>query len=322
MHVRRFISGGANQGVSQIVVDRATNRPLSTQWDHTLLGTFRSVWDDDKMLITTPGKGNEPEKTTTVTLEGMAFENDQMFFAFRQLPLAVGYRVTVPLRISFTGGNAIGLELEVTKKEQIDTPAGSYDCFRLESNIRQTFWIADVPERYVVRFEAEGIVADLTAIGDGSATTVRNDALGFSVTVPERWFHYDGTAMNEKDVASLALVPPEMGFASVDVQASARLKQTERESPSAWADSKIERAQALFKGLTVVPDSRSETRQDGAPAVTFQTEQELAGRPYKAATILAIKGEKAVELSVWAPKDTFPALSGAFVSIRESLSVD
>jgi hypothetical protein len=322
MRVRRFISGGANQGVSQIVVDRATNRPLSTQWDHTLLGTSRSVWEDDKILITTPGKGDEPETTTTVTLDGMAFENDQMFFAFRQLPLAVGYKVTVPLRIGFSGGNALGLELEVTKKERIDAPVGSYDCFRLESNIGQTFWIADVPERYVVRFEANGVVADLTAIGDGSATKVRNDALGFSVTVPERWFHYDATALSEKDAASLALVSPEMGFAAVEVESSSRLKQAERESPSAWADSKIERAKTFFKGLTVVPDSRSETRQDGAPAVTFQTEQELAGRPYKVAAIVAIKGEKAVELSVWSPKDTFPALSEAFVSIRESLTVD
>jgi hypothetical protein len=38
MDVRRHITGGMNAGVSRVVVDQKTNQPITTEWDHTLLG--------------------------------------------------------------------------------------------------------------------------------------------------------------------------------------------------------------------------------------------------------------------------------------------
>jgi hypothetical protein len=34
INVRRHITGGMNSGVSQVVVEQKTNRPITTEWDH------------------------------------------------------------------------------------------------------------------------------------------------------------------------------------------------------------------------------------------------------------------------------------------------
>ena len=50
-------------------------------------------------------------------------------------------------------GNLIPLELDVKEKEEITTAVGTFDCWKLELNIGQTFWISDDANRYLVRFE-------------------------------------------------------------------------------------------------------------------------------------------------------------------------
>jgi hypothetical protein len=152
MDVRRYIAGGENAGVSRVVIDQKTNQPVTTEWDHALLGRTTAKWSSDKVVITKTTKDGK-EETKTVEFDSPHYSNDQWMFGFRQLPMKVGYKTEVPVRVSFTGGNAIGIEVEATKKEQVKTPVGTFDCFKVETNIGQTFWISDTPERYMAKFE-------------------------------------------------------------------------------------------------------------------------------------------------------------------------
>ena len=102
-------------------------------------------------------------------------------FGVRQLTMKVGYKTEVPVRVSFTGGNAIGIKVEVTKKEQVETPVGKNDCFKVETNIGQTFWISDTSERYMAKFEGGGVETLLTSIDHDKPVNLWNEKLKVAV---------------------------------------------------------------------------------------------------------------------------------------------
>ena len=264
MLVRRFITGGLNQGVSRVVVDRETMRPRRTEWDHTILGAANAVWDNQKVVIT-KGKGSD-QSETSVDLDGLAYSNDQTFYSLRMLPLEVDYKTTIPLRVAFTGGNPVGFEVSVSKKEQIETPAGTFDCFRLETNIAQTFWVADNPERYLVRFDAGGVVAELSSIEHDGDQRLENTELFFSITLPDGWFSYAGSSSNDATSAGFHLVSPDMGFATLQVRKKSLLDAEERQSARAWAEAKIQSLKDRVKSVEVVADV-TDAPEEGAEAV-------------------------------------------------------
>jgi hypothetical protein len=321
MIVRRFVASGQNEGVSHVLVDKSSNRPLRTDWKHTVLGNSGAVWHNDKLDITTKDKDGNSE-TKTVEFEGTAYSNDQWFYGMRQLPLKVGYKVTLPLRIAFTGGNPIGLEVTVPKKETIETPVGEFECFRLDTNIAQTFWIADVPQRYVVRFDGGGVTATLSSIVVGeSFQQIENKKLGLTVQVPKGWFYYDPGTDNDETGARFRLVSPEMATVSVQVRDKELLDRFKRESLDAWANSRIQSAKKQVKEFQVREGSMQGTRLAGRPAKTFIVDYERSGNELVGMATLAMDDSVVIDVGVTAVKDAFDANRETFDTVRDSVKV-
>jgi hypothetical protein len=321
MSVRRFLGAGQNEGVSSVTVDQSTNRPRKTSWEHTILGTADAAWHDDKIVISTKGKDGKREQKK-VAFDDVAYANDQWFYGFRQLPLAVGYQVTIPIRVAFTGGNAIGLEIDVSKKETIDTPVGQFDCFRLDTNIQQTFWIADVPERYIVQFSGGGVEATLSSIGKpDSPSKVINDKLGLSLTVPDGWHFYELAADNDDNDGVYQFVAPQMASAQLKIRNKSQLDPDDQDSVDAWADSRIERGKRIFKTYEVRPDSRKDARFAGSDAKTFVADCQIQGAFYTREVTLAATESKAIAIDMVAKKSEFEIYGSQFDALRKSISV-
>ena len=294
MGVRRYIAGGMNSGVSSVVIDQKTNRPITTSWDHTLLGKASAKWSDDKVVITKTAKDGKQD-AKTIEFDSPYYSNDQWMFGFRQLTMKVGYKSEVPVRVSFTGGNAIGIKVEVTKTEEVETPVGKFDCFKVETNIGQTFWISDTPERYMAKFEGGGVEALLTSIDHGKPVKLRNEKLKLAVTVPAGWFHYPTGASNEESSGGFRLISPDSFLAaSVKVRKKSLLSSEERDSTDAWADSLIKTAQDAHKKTTVRDGSRQETSLAGEKAVELTLDYKASGRDRTTAGALAFKGDLAI----------------------------
>ena len=322
MGVRRYIAGGMNSGVSTVIIDQKTNRPIETLWDHTLLGRSTAKWSDSKVVITKTTRDGKLE-TTTVEFDSPFYSNDQWMFGFRQLPLKMGYKTEVPVRVSFTGGNAIGIEVEVTKKEKITTPVGTFDCFKVETNIGQTFWISDTPERYMAKFEGGGVEALLTSIDHDKPVKLWNEKLKVAATVPAGWFHYASSSANDEASGEFRLIAPDKFLAaSVKVRKKTLLSSDERESPDAWADSLIQTSKDAFKNSNVRKDSRKAVQFAGADGVTLAIDYKATGRNRTSAAALAFKGELAIEVEVSCEADVYNKSVNTFDEIRKSVTVD
>ena len=83
----------------------------------------------------------------------------------RRLSLQVGYKATVPVFASLGARTDLHIALEVIGKETVEVPAGKFDCYKVHLNmVNQDFWFSDDMHRYLVKFEAGPITAELMSI--------------------------------------------------------------------------------------------------------------------------------------------------------------
>jgi len=108
---------------------------------------------------------------------GPAIDTEQTVFLLRRLPLAPGYKTTLPVTM-YPGLPPRQLELAVTAIEPVEAPAGKYNCYKVSfASLGQTFWIAVEGNRPLVKFQAADVEADLVKVW-GSENPI-NSALAF-----------------------------------------------------------------------------------------------------------------------------------------------
>ncbi len=322
MDVRRYIVGGINSGVSRVIIDQENNLPLTTHWDHTLLGQADGKWTPEEIIITTPGKDGD-EATKTIELDAPGYCNDQWMFGFRQLPMEIGKTVTLPVRVSFTGGNLVEMEMTIAAKEEVETPVGTFDCFRLDTNIQQTFWITDTPERYIARFDAGGVVAKLTSIGTEESLQLTNEQLNFSVSRPGGWFHFVPKSDNDTTSGGFHLVAPSAHVAtSVQVRKKSLLDAQERESPDARIGGIVQSIKDRHKGATVRDNSRTTVPVAGEDGIIVVLDYSSAGTDLTVSRTVSFHGDRVIEVTSLGQTAHFERHMKDFEAIRESLTVE
>lgn len=321
MSLRRHISGGLNGGISSAIVDQKTNSPIFTNWDHTLLGSASAQWSAKEIVITKQGEDGKPE-TKKIKLDSPAYANDQFMFNMRQLPLKVGYKATIPIRVAFTGGNAFGMEITVSKKEKIETPVGEFDCFRLDTNIAQTFWIADAPQRYIARFDAGGVSAVLSEINTAEVEATANKELGVSFTKPAGWLSYAHNNDNPKATADYRLVSPDsLTWVDISVSTKDALKGDRSESIADWADAEIKKAKNVFGEISIRKGSRKQSKLAGKPAEELIMEYKTSGRPMAGKLIVSLHDNVGVAIVMAGDAKTIEKQWKHVEAIRESFKV-
>ncbi len=318
MYVRRMVNPTMNEGASAMVVDAATFKPIQTRFQHTLLGDSSAVWTEHELVIKSRDASGELQ-TKTVELTSDAFCNDQWFFGFRQLPLRIGYKATLPIRVAFTGGNEIGLEVRVEKKETIETPLGKFDSFRVDTNIGQVFWIADSPERQLVAFDGGGVLAKLSNLrADGAAEILKNEPHHFQVQLPHGWFSMPMPREQEGESDGFLMASTGMASSIVRVREQSTLDEAARSSAEAWMELRLKKAAGALKNFqsvgAIAPATIGNVSAYAATA-TFES------GPYtmKRTTTFAFIGEKALEVHHTTIADEFEAAATDFQAITSSI---
>ena len=187
MKTFRFITaGGDNRGISEVDADKQTFQPIRSSFRHTLIGTTDATYTKDQVSVIRPGSNGEPRSES---LNRVFYDNEQGVFVFRRLPLAEGYKASVPIYATF-GGGAIDIQVEVNGKETVTVPAGSFECYKVTLRpVNQVFWYTTDAHCYLVKFDAGGVTAELQRVGQnkpGETKPYRDDAFGFSLEVPSR----------------------------------------------------------------------------------------------------------------------------------------
>jgi len=306
------------QSFSRVEVDADSFKPIHSRWKHTLIGDADTVYTPGHAELKLKGK-NEVKK---IDLEGIVYDNEEAIQLMRRLPLATNYSTTLRFFASLGGGAIVPVKLDVIGIEKLEVPAGTYECFKVELNIHQTFWYSTEPHRYLVKFEAGGIIAELATVTRqkaGEPVSYQDPSLGFTLSAPPDWIFYRPEANDEKVKVGVMILDPEGTAAGeVNVAMTADLKPAQRKSPRDWAESEIPDGAKFLKDLQVRPESWRERPVGGHPGVSFIGDY-VEGQEKKIAyAVFSLGSAHATEFRLMLPAKDFEEFRAKFDAIVDS----
>lgn len=185
-----------NNGLSMIIVDEKTFRPLYSRADNPNIGHATGTWTDDSIEISRAGR----DGTTQAHFEGVVYDAEQQFWLFRQIPMSVGTTIKAHLLSALVGEKPVPVVVEVTGEEQVQVPAGQFDAYKLTANSGMTsIFINKTPERYLLKIASPNSSFQLKRISivtPGAWRRVASTTSSFSMSIPDEWF--DATKMGER----------------------------------------------------------------------------------------------------------------------------
>ncbi len=275
---RRYVAINGTQGVSGVIAEADTFRPVSSWFKHTLLGEINAVYTPTEVQIEGEGRGEDGAKT--VTLHEMRYDNEQAVQLIRRLPLEVGYKTELPLIVTFTG-KRLDVPLEVLEKQTVTVAAGEFECYKvdlvIEKILHQTMWFSADANRYMVKLNAEGIVGELVSVTHRETdkpNAFHDQKLGFSLSAPADWYIYE-FGDDEPDATKLHLIDAEASaFYVLNVQSLETAEIDPDQSLREFAEGKVADIKKRAMGYTIRPDSWDERSINGQTTLSLTADYE------------------------------------------------
>jgi hypothetical protein len=147
---------------------------------------------------TSSSRGSETQ-TKQFPLTRAAFDEEQIYYLLRCLPLQDGYKTTLPFVTQ--KGTIYDLKISVVGQERLGIPAGIFECFKIlieaENGNSLICYISTDSHRYIVRASASGLYEwELNSIGRverNRPTAFEDNNLGITLTIPPGWIASSST---------------------------------------------------------------------------------------------------------------------------------
>ncbi|NOY43474.1 MAG: tetratricopeptide repeat protein [Planctomycetes bacterium] len=314
---RGLVTLNGGNSYSEVFCDKQTFAPLASHWKQSMLGEASAKYAAGKASINIVGRDDPLLLDFTVP----GYDNEQAAQVFRRLPLKVGFHTKLTV-ITTLGGNAIPLELDVPKKETITTAAGQFECYRLELNIGQTFWISDDADRYLVHFEAGGIVVDLTRVEQrkqDESVELTDDQ--FALTLPGGWFSYEPKREDDGDDKRVVHLLDRRAIAMVELVVVAKdsLDEDEQVSPEAWIELALKKSAKRSKSFKVRDEGIGKVKLGEQEAATVVFDFEKGKKAMTGYNVALFGTQSAIALRFTVPSDQFEASRGEFDEVVRTL---
>lgn len=120
-----------------------------------IVATGRAVYSDGKVLIASRSSGQD-QPAATVKLPGLPyFDNEEIVFTLRALPLAEGWQATLNDVVSRSAGKT-QVRVTVSGQETVSVPQGTYECWVVAMPaLAQKAWIAVEAPHQLVQYANE-----------------------------------------------------------------------------------------------------------------------------------------------------------------------
>jgi len=313
-----FIHGSIS--TSAVDADAETFRPIASHWKVSQLGEVSATYKPGEVELQRVGVA----QPTVVKLGGSVFDNEEAMDAIRRFPLKNGFKSKLTV-MSTIGGMPIPIGIEITGIEAVETPAGKFDCFRLQMDVGQTFWFSTDAHRYLVKFEAGPVVAELVSItrrGPGEFVEFRDDGLGVSLTAPPDWLLYSPKNHSNRRSEEIKIVDTayDLSEGEVRIVPTETLPEESRKSPKDWAETDFRNTVVKsLKDVKIRPESWKDRTVSGHPGISYVADFKNAdGKPRVAFTLLALGSKTADHFYFTCAPKKFDALMAEFEGIIAS----
>lgn len=304
-----LVFGGAIS-FSTTEVEAGSMKPLHAEWNIRPMAQTATTYAGGRAEL--KAKGLEPR---TVELGGVVYDNEEAMQLMRRLPLAAGFKKTLNVFVAPQGGLVVPVQLEVTGTENIQVEAGAYPCHKVLLNVAgnsQTFWFSTDPTRTLVKFEAAGILAELSAVKRGGAdqpTPIHEPILDYGFTAPAGWLvRPDPRSEAVKHTSFILIDDAGTAIITLSVTRQQDFDPAQVASLRAYADHQVAMSKKYTPGFEVHADSWKETTVGGQPALSCVADHIKPPVKNLALSTFALVDGKAVCITAYVDAESLEAL--------------
>ena len=272
------------QQFTRVDAEPETFAPVYGRTKNTLLGDFQADYRPGKVELKSQAQGKTTSRS--IPIDRVAFDNEEALFLIRRMPLAEGYQGSFPIFPVTEGtGNLTECRIEVTGKEKVTVPAGTFDCYKVDLScysdttqiLKHHLAFSADPHHYLVRYDAGGAIMELLEVNRISpklTVTAEDKDLGLSLTAPAGWFILKRPNPDPYKSVFDLLTPELKAWAIFSVVA----RGPESTTPRKTAELDSEVLKKFFKDYTIRKDSWKDQTVSGLPAASFIADYQDKGK--------------------------------------------
>jgi|GEM_PF-2507698 len=184
---------GGEDSFTSCVFSVEDYRPIQGRNVFSNIGDFISTFQADGMVEFKDVSGKVQTKTVPLG-DGVSaiFENDQTIHLIRAIDFTLGEEVSMQIVTPLAHG-LFPFILNPVEYETVETPAGSFDCIKVETNINQTFYVSRDESRHMVKIEIGQAIVELAALEEWNTempTVVAASKIPVQIELPLGAFYY------------------------------------------------------------------------------------------------------------------------------------
>jgi hypothetical protein len=264
-----------------VEAERDSFAPVTGRTLNNDMGDYRAFYEPDEVTLTsTSNTGGRSART--MDLDQPVYDNEQVIYLLRRLPLAQGYRASFMI-FPVMGGSLAECRIEVVGTERVTVPAGTYDCYRMNLSVwagttkalEHQLWFSRDAHRYLVKYDSGHALMELAEVSKatGEPTAFNDPQLGIGFTVPAGWFVYRHPGEQQGKIIYQLLSPEPGHWSLLAVGAGTKARDFLRDmTVKEVAKGDIEVLKGFFKEYTVRKDSWKELEIGGLPATRFEAD--------------------------------------------------
>ncbi len=116
-----------------VFADEKTFAPIQGITSHSMLGRFIADYKDQKVELQSTSNTGKSIRTFDVTKR--VFDNEQVIYLIRRLPLAKDYQATFPI-FPVTSGQLVECQINVVARENVEAIGRQIDCWKVDLKVK------------------------------------------------------------------------------------------------------------------------------------------------------------------------------------------
>jgi hypothetical protein len=164
---------------------------LSARWYLDQFGDVTMAFEKGgKVLLTDSETGEEKDDydhSKSANARIPMFENEQAIQIMRTLNQEVGTKQKTMIYVAHNNGMQISFDVEVTEHVDVTVPAGTFPCAKIETSIKQSFYISRGEDRKIIRMDMGAAKIDLISSEDwdiDGSQKLRSREFGATIVLP------------------------------------------------------------------------------------------------------------------------------------------
>ncbi len=279
------VSEGSISQYTFVEADAESFAPIygqTTNWT----GNFAAEYGKENVRLSI---GTDAQKSTQdISINGVAYDNEQAIYLIRRMPLAEGYKGSFPI-FTVQSSTTVECRIKVLDVEEIVVEAGTFKCYKTDlaiyaqgtKTLQHTLWFSADEHKYLVKYDVGGSATmELAKVWQKSRNepiTFKNTKPPLSVAIPADWRFYK---YNSGPQTLLQLIPPDLKAWALLVW---QKRGTDAHFTSAMTIAKgdCEKLKGFFENYTDNPESWKQLEVGGLEAAQYIANYQDSGSGLK-----------------------------------------